>query len=75
MRECFGTESNSKLSFDELKNLVDNLSAKINGHGRVVIHPSGTEPKIRVWVCGDDEHLVQDFGKQLWNIIEQLNED
>lgn len=59
----------------ELKNLVDNLSAKINGHGRVVIHPSGTEPKIRVWVCGDDEHLVQDFGKQLWNIIEQLNED
>lgn len=57
----------------ELKNLVDELSAKIKGHGRVVIHPSGTEPKIRVWVCGDDEQIVQDFGKQLWNMIEQLN--
>ena len=53
--------------------MVDDLSAQINGHGRVVIHPSGTEPKIRVWVCGDNEQIVQDFGKQLWNVIEQLN--
>ncbi len=60
---------------DELKNLVDKLSEKINGHGRVVIHPSGTEPTIRVWVCGDDEQVVQEFGNKLWNTIEQLNYD
>ena len=59
-------------SNQELKTLVEELSAKISGHGRVVIHPSGTEPKIRVWVCGDNETMVKDFGGQLWNKIEML---
>ncbi len=57
----------------ELVELAENLNKKIAGHGRVVIHPSGTEPKIRVWVCGDDEATVHDFGTQLWNKIEKLS--
>ena len=57
----------------ELVELAENLNKKIAGHGRVVIHPSGTEPKIRVWVCGDDEAMVHDFGAQLWNRIEKLS--
>ncbi|MBE6468099.1 MAG: phosphoglucosamine mutase [Alphaproteobacteria bacterium] len=77
--ENFKVKSNEMVkiitSKPELKNLVDDLSSKINGHGRVVIHPSGTEPKIRVWVCGDDEQTVQDFGTKLWNTIEHLNAD
>ncbi len=56
----------------ELSELVDKLSQQIGGNGRVVIHPSGTEPKIRVWVCGNDNALVQDCGVQLWNKIEKL---
>lgn len=56
----------------ELSNLESELNQKIAGHGRVVIHPSGTEPKIRVWVCGDNEQTVQDYGTQLWNKIEKL---
>ena len=56
----------------ELKDLVEDLSAKISGHGRVVLHPSGTEPKIRVWVCGDNEDMIKDFGKILWSKIEYL---
>ncbi len=75
--ENFKVKSNEMVkvitSKPELKSLVDELSLKINGHGRVVIHPSGTEPKIRVWVCGDNEQNVQEFGKQLWNMLEQLN--
>ena len=77
--ENFKVKSNEMVkiitSKPELKDLVDDLSSKINGHGRVVIHPSGTEPKIRVWVCGDDEQTVQDFGTKLWNTIEHLNAD
>ncbi len=60
-------------SHPELTALVEDLSQKISEHGRVVIHPSGTEPKIRVWVCGDNEQQVQDFGTQLWNKIENLS--
>lgn len=57
----------------ELVELTEELNNKIKGHGRVVIHPSGTEPKIRVWVCGDDNPTVQDFGIRLWNKIEKLS--
>lgn len=57
----------------ELIALTEDLNKKISGHGRVVIHPSGTEPKIRVWVCGDDEAIVQDYGTKLWNKIEKLS--
>ena len=59
-------------SNQELKDLVEELSLKLSGHGRVVIHPSGTEPKIRIWVCGDNETMVKDFGSLLWNKIEYL---
>ena len=58
----------------ELQELADDLSSKIQGHGRVVIHPSGTEPKIRIWVCGDDEIQVKEYGKKLWDKIESLSQ-
>jgi phosphoglucosamine mutase len=75
--ENFKTVSSEKVKqiagHVELTDLVDNLSRKIAGHGRVVIHPSGTEPKIRVWVCGDNQQAVQEYGQQLWCKIEQLD--
>ncbi len=74
--ENYKTKNNAQVKeitqAEELKNLVDELSRKIEGHGRVVIHPSGTEPKIRVWVCGDDEAVVNELGKTLWNKITEL---
>ena len=74
--ENYKTKNNAQVKEitqnDELKNLFEDLNAKISGHGRVVIHPSGTEPKIRVWVCGDDEKIVSECGKMLWNKIEEL---
>ena len=56
----------------ELQALVDEMSRKIGAAGRVVIHPSGTEPKIRIWVCGKDERLVKEIGQTLWAKIESL---
>ena len=55
-----------------LQSLVDELNQSIAGHGRVVVHPSGTEPKIRVWVCGDDVEVVNMYGKTLWQKIDEL---
>ena len=56
----------------ELQGLVAKLSEEIKDKGRVVIHPSGTEPKIRIWVCGDNQEQVQNFGTQLKQKIEFL---
>jgi phosphoglucosamine mutase len=39
---------------------IKNAEQKLNGHGRLVIRPSGTEPVIRVMGEGDDKTLVED---------------
>ena len=58
---------------EELQSLGDELGKQIKGHGRVVIHSSVTEPKIRIWVCGDDKDKVEDFGHVLWKKIDSLS--
>jgi phosphoglucosamine mutase len=39
---------------------IKNAEQKLNGHGRLVIRPSGTEPVIRVMGEGDNVSLVED---------------
>jgi phosphoglucosamine mutase len=38
---------------------IESAQQKLNGHGRLVIRPSGTEPVIRVMGEGDDKALVE----------------
>jgi phosphoglucosamine mutase len=39
---------------------IESAEQKLNGHGRLVIRPSGTEPVIRVMAEGDNKSLVED---------------
>ena len=39
---------------------IKSAERKLNGHGRLVIRPSGTEPVIRVMGEGDNKSLVED---------------
>ena len=39
---------------------IKSAEQKLNGHGRLVIRPSGTEPVIRVMGEGDNKSLVED---------------
>lgn len=47
------------LEDSKVKNAISLAEKKINGHGRLVIRPSGTEPVIRVMGEGDDLALVE----------------
>jgi phosphoglucosamine mutase len=38
---------------------IDGATARLNGHGRLVVRPSGTEPVIRVMAEGDDPVVVE----------------
>ena len=40
--------------------------------GPVVLHPSGTEPLIRVWVSGSDEALVRELSDSIVNEIKRF---
>ena len=50
---------------------IKNAEQRLNGHGRLVIRPSGTEPVIRVMGEGDDKSLVEDV---VDGIVEALTE-
>lgn len=56
----------------ELMEIYNDACQKMAGSGRVVIHPSGTEPRIRVWLCGNKPDIVDEYGRKLVSKIESL---
>jgi phosphoglucosamine mutase len=55
----------------QVKSAIDDGQSRLNGHGRLVIRPSGTEPVIRVMAEGDDQILVEEV---VDGIVAALNE-
>jgi phosphoglucosamine mutase len=54
-----------------VKTVILHAQERLNGHGRLVIRPSGTEPVIRVMGEGDDEVLVEEV---VDGIVDALNQ-
>ncbi|HIG41195.1 MAG: phosphoglucosamine mutase [bacterium] len=50
---------------------VKTTEEKLNGRGRVLLRPSGTEPLVRVMVEGEDPALVEELARNLANIVEK----
>jgi phosphoglucosamine mutase len=44
-----------------VRSTIERAETRLNGHGRLVIRPSGTEPVIRVMGEGDDKFLVEEL--------------
>ncbi|HHJ17276.1 MAG TPA: phosphoglucosamine mutase [Gammaproteobacteria bacterium] len=58
-------------SCEPVQAAVRDVEARLNGKGRVLLRPSGTEPLIRVMVEGEDESLVHEQARLLAGIVEQ----
>ncbi|GAB1257424.1 phosphoglucosamine mutase [Aurantivibrio plasticivorans] len=76
MRKLPQTMINVKLS--QQVNLDDNkkiraavldTEAQLNGRGRVLLRPSGTEPVVRVMVEGEDQPLVKRLAQDLSEVV------
>jgi phosphoglucosamine mutase len=52
-------KSGKPLENAKVRNAIKDGERRLNGHGRLVIRPSGTEPVIRVMGEGDDKVLVE----------------
>ena len=52
-----------------IKQAVADVEAELNGKGRVILRPSGTEPLIRVTLEGADEALVNTLAEQLADTV------
>lgn len=60
------------LNQPKIQDAVKQAETTLNGAGRVLLRASGTEPKIRVMVEGQDGKLVQQLAEQLAEVIKQL---
>jgi phosphoglucosamine mutase len=45
----------------KVRSAITSAEKRLNGNGRLVIRPSGTEPVIRVMGEGDDQVLVEEL--------------
>ncbi|ACT51113.1 phosphoglucosamine mutase [Methylovorus glucosotrophus] len=53
-----------------IQQAVADAEQKLQGRGRVLLRPSGTEPKIRVMVEGEDGALVQRLAEQIATVVQ-----
>ncbi len=58
----------------EVQVLLEECRRDLGSTGRAVIHPSGTEPLIRVWVCGSDADKADAAGRRLLALIEKMRD-
>ena len=54
---------------------VAKVEAELDGRGRVLIRYSGTEPKVRIMVEGDDEDRVDSYANDLAAELRRALED
>lgn len=59
---------------EAVQKAVADAKIKMENIGRVVLHPSGTEPKLRVWVSGSDEKIVQESADMIINEVKKFQE-
>jgi phosphoglucosamine mutase len=45
----------------KVRNAIEDAEARLNGHGRLLVRPSGTEPVIRVMGEGDDKVMIEEI--------------
>jgi len=59
------TKTKLNLEVPQIQNAVQKAENELNGAGRVLLRASGTEPKIRVMVEGQDSVLVQKLAEEI----------
>lgn len=57
------------LNIPQLQDAVKSAEAELKDTGRVLLRASGTEPKIRVMVEGQDRKLVQKLAEQIAEVV------
>jgi phosphoglucosamine mutase len=55
----------------KVRSAIADAEKRLNGHGRLIVRPSGTEPVIRVTGEGDDRMLVEEV---VDGIVDALND-
>ena len=60
------------MEYPEIAEAIARLDSKFAGEGRVLIRPSGTEPKVRVMIEGKDKKQIDEEAKKLAELIQNI---
>ena len=58
------------MEYPEIAKAIEDLEAMFAGEGRVLIRPSGTEPKVRVMIEGKDQEVIEREARKLADLIQ-----
>jgi phosphoglucosamine mutase len=58
-----------------IQSAVNEIEAELNGMGRVILRPSGTEPLIRVTLEGSDSEQIERLAQQLADTVREELQD
>ncbi|MGL6105544.1 phosphoglucosamine mutase [Romboutsia sp.] len=61
---------NTYMEYPEIKDEIERIEALLDGCGRVLIRPSGTEPLVRVMLEGKEEGQIKELATNLANLIQ-----
>jgi phosphoglucosamine mutase len=61
------------LGHNQVKAAVGDAEQALNGKGRVLLRPSGTEPLLRVMVEGEDKQLVERSAQHIADVVRKLS--
>jgi phosphoglucosamine mutase len=56
----------------QIQEAIKTAEKRLSGKGRILVRPSGTEPKIRVMLEGRDLKLITRLGKDITKVIKQF---
>ena len=59
------------MEYPEIKAEIERIEELLNGSGRVLIRPSGTEPLVRVMIEGEDQEYITKKAKEIAKLIEE----
>ncbi len=58
------------MDYPEIARAIEELEEMFAGEGRVLIRPSGTEPKVRVMIEGKDQSVIETEARKLADLIQ-----
>ena len=67
----FAKKENMQIAVDdaEVKKVIEDCRAEMGDRGQILVRPSGTEPKVQVWVWGEDPAEAEAVNKKIVEVI------